>query len=150
MFSEAAGALDANAAGLPPKRPPGRREIRTDDDAVVACEIVWRRRPTPMTKVSRTCATANARRTELRDLGDGELEHDASAFAAVRVAELQLHTTGNHRRRVLVQDGKHVDRVGRTDLDAHVLRHQRREARELLGEDAGRVVGVLCEVRRTA
>lgn len=64
-------------------------------------------------------------------------KHHAPAFLAVRLAELQLHAADDLHDRVVVQ---HLDDPGvgaRAYLDRHVLRDQRDQSLELLGEDRG-------------
>ena len=68
-----------------------------------------------------------------------QLEHDAPALAAVRVAELQLHTAGDDHRRVLVQHAEHLDRVG-GPISTLTFCATSFEPLELLGEDAGHAV----------
>ncbi len=91
------------------------------------------------------------RRPERRQAGHVQLEDDAAALVAVRVAELRLHAARDRHLGYVVQDREHLDLApGRTDLDAHVLGDEREQVVELLGEDAGRGVGRRREVGATA
>jgi hypothetical protein len=71
-----------------------------------------------------------------------ELEHDAAPLLRVRVAELRLEPAGDRHDRVLVQHAEHLHVGGGADLDREVLREERRQALELLREDAGASSGV--------
>ena len=91
------------------------------------------------------------RRSELRELRDVQLEHEPAPLTAVRVADLHLHARPARRPSgTRSSTPRSSTSSRRADLDADVLRDERRQSVELLGEDPGRVVRGLGEVGRAA